>query len=164
MSVQPKSSYDKGTYINDVLFLGSFLTPYDPLLNFCWVSLSLSSVKVYYEIIPFHSWISQIPALIALFVNFKFPVWLITSIHIGAKLFLKLHSNFYTTEGYENCNMTPKNLASVLSLWPCLSLSKENSIPSLFTFFYISVWLISLLTHAMPMLLCTCYHYRSLMK
>ena len=160
MSVQPKSSCNKGTYINYVLFFGVI---FDPLL-FCWVPLSLSSVKVYYEIIPFHSRISQIPALIALFVNFKFPVWLITSIHIGAKLFLKLYSNFYTTEGYENYNLTPKNLASVLSLWPCLSLSKENSIPSLFTFFYISVGLISLLTHAMPMLLCTCYHYRSLMK
>jgi hypothetical protein len=141
-------------------FLGSF---FDPLL-FCRVPLSFSSVKVYYKIIPIYSRISQIPTLIALFVNFKFPVWLIISIHIGAKLFLKLHSNFYTTKGYENCNLTPKNLASMLSLWPYLSLSKENSIPSLFTFFYISVRLISLLTHAMPMLLCTCYHYRSLMK
>ena len=141
-------------------FLGSFLTPYFFVESLCHCQVSKSIMKSFLftpEYPKYLHWLHYSWTL-----NFQFDLSLLSTLEPNS--FSSYIQNFYTTEGYENCNLTPKNLASVLSLWPCLSLSKENSIPSLFTFFYISVGLISLLTHAMPMLLCTCYHYRSLMK
>ena len=45
MSVQPKSSYNKGTYINDVQFLRSFLTPYIFVESPCHCQVSKSIMK-----------------------------------------------------------------------------------------------------------------------